>query len=52
MDQVVGSLPPTLEAWTELLAPGFGLVRPWLLQALEEWISRWKITLLCVPLPF
>lgn len=44
----LGSLtPPLWHTWMDFLVPGFGLARPWLLQASGEWTKRWMIHILC-----
>lgn len=49
--QVVVSLPLTgREIWTELLTPGFGLVKPRLLQASEERLILWRSLIVSLPL--
>lgn len=40
MAQGLESPPPGWETWIELLAPGFGLTQPWLLQMLDELITH------------
>lgn len=40
MAQMIRFLSPPRETWIELLAPGFGLVQPQLLQAFGE-VSQW-----------
>lgn len=42
--QILESLPPTLETWTEFWAFGFGLLQPQLLQTFRVWTSEWELS--------
>lgn len=46
---VLGFFLATWETQKEFLNAGSALVQPWLLEAWEQWIGRWKIDLSLSP---